>query len=60
MLSKLRIDGVIVGKAIYETKLTLKITNAIETNNSMPDVKNGRTVKGVNINNLADAGDSVE
>lgn len=67
-LRKMGIYGAILGKAIYEKKL--EIADAIKeasplsglTKRIIPclDVSNGRTVKGVNFQNLKDAGDPVE
>lgn len=67
-LKEMGIYGSILGKAIYEKKL--KISDAIKsaeplsglTKRIIPclDVSNGRTVKGVNFQNLKDAGDPVE
>ena len=66
-LKKLGARGAIVGKAIYENKIDLKkslqkLSPNFLTKRIVPclDVKNGRTVKGVNFENLRDAGDPVE
>lgn len=64
--------GAIIGKALYEGKLTMaqalaaaKTKNEVDnmfTKRIIPclDVHNGRVVKGVNFVNLKDAGDPVE
>ena len=62
--------GVIVGKALYEGRLDLAdaVKLAKAGGAAMPakriipclDVKNGRVVKGINFQNLRDAGDPVE
>jgi len=68
-LKELGVYGCIIGKAIYEGKINLK--QCISENISMKsglskriipcmDIKDSRTVKGVNFENLKDAGDPVE
>ncbi len=65
-LKAMGIDGAIIGKALYERKISiaeaLQITQNGLTKRIIPclDVKNGRVVKGVNFKNLRDAGDPVE
>ena len=54
-LAELGCEGTIIGKAIYEGRISL-------TKRIIPclDIKNGRTVKGINFVDLRDAGDPVE
>jgi len=66
-LLKFNAFGAIIGKALYEDKITIKDALIATTKNTLTkriipclDVKNGRTVKGVNFTNLCDAGDPVE
>jgi cyclase len=66
-LSKLNIEGVIVGTALYEGTVTLgsamkAVAKSDLTVRIIPclDVDQGRVVKGVNFVNLTDAGDPVE
>lgn len=66
--NKLGVQGVIVGKALYEGKIDLQVAQrAVEYKNELAkriipclDVKNGRVVKGTYFTNLRDAGDPVE
>lgn len=62
-LEQLGVEGVIVGKALYEGKFTLReaIHAAVRTKRVIPclDVKGGRVVKGVKFGDLRDAGDPV-
>ena len=56
-------EGAIIGKAVYEGKITLKESGrTMLKRRIIPclDIKDGRTVKGVNFINLRDAGDPVE
>ena len=56
-------EGAIIGKAVYEGKTYFKrIGQAMLKRRIIPclDIKDGRTVKGVNFINLRDAGDPVE
>lgn len=65
-LDALKIDGAIIGKALYEGKISiseaLKACQNGLTKRIIPclDVKDGRVVKGIQFKNLADAGDLVE
>lgn len=66
-LEQLGVEGVIVGKALYEEKFTLReailaAKKAANTRRVIPclDVKEGRVVKGVKFGDLRDAGDPVE
>ena len=58
------IEGIIVGKAIYDGDIKLEelVKEINAKNRIIPclDVKNGRVVKGINFVNLKDAGDPVE
>lgn len=54
------VEGVIVGKAMYENKVKLVKNNLAKRIIPCMDVCNGRVVKGVNFTNLRDAGDAVE
>ena len=68
-LADLGCEGVIIGKAIYEGNISFKTIRNLSTKpfimmlakRIIPclDIKNGRTVKGVNFLNLRDAGDPV-
>lgn len=66
-LKEVGASGAILGKALYENKLTLKdAQNALKPNSNLTkriipclDVKDGRVVKGVSFENLRDAGDPV-
>jgi cyclase len=78
VLSDAGLHGAIIGKAIYENRISLKqLSNFNRETKSPPlrgglggalakriipclDIKEGRTVKGVNFENLRDAGDPVE
>ena len=63
-------DGVIIGKALYENKisnsnlksliLNYNPTNLVKRIIPCLDVKDGRVVKGINFKNLKDSGDPVE
>jgi len=63
-------DGVVVGKALYDNKISYKNlkdliirydpTNLAKRIIPCLDVKDGRVVKGVKFNNLQDSGDPVE
>lgn len=67
-LKDMKIAGAILGKALYEGKISLpealKLNNPCSdlTKRIIPclDVKAGRVVKGINFKNLLDAGDPVE
>ncbi|KKU78442.1 MAG: 1-(5-phosphoribosyl)-5-((5-phosphoribosylamino)methylideneamino) imidazole-4-carboxamide isomerase [Candidatus Peregrinibacteria bacterium GW2011_GWA2_47_7] len=66
-LSKLKLFGAIIGKALYEKKISLaqakrsaELSNLTKRIIPCLDVKNGRVVKGVNFKDLKDAGDPVE
>lgn len=69
-LQSMGITGAILGKALYEGKIRLSVilrqaqddAKSDLTKRIIPclDVKNGRVVKGVNFENLRDAGDPVE
>lgn len=65
-LDALEIDGAIIGKALYEGRISvseaLKACQNGLTKRIIPclDVKDGRVVKGIKFKNLADAGDPVE
>lgn len=67
-LKSIKIDGAILGKALYENKINLKaailaarpLSGLAKRIIPCLDVKNGRTVKGVNFVNLRDAGDAIE
>ena len=68
-LAELGCEGTIIGKAIYEGRISLKQLEIFHfkpikmlTKRIIPclDIKNGRTVKGVNFVDLKDAGDPVE
>jgi len=54
------VEGVIVGKAIYEGKVKLLKNDLAKRIIPCMDVDKGRVVKGVNFTNLRDAGDPVE
>jgi cyclase len=63
------VDGVVIGKALYENKISPKELKVLKlsqdptnlTRRIIPclDVKEGRVVKGVQFNNLKDSGDPV-
>ena len=70
-LKELDVNGVIIGKALYEKKFTLKeaieYAQALEmpsglTKRIIPclDIACGRVVKGTNFTNLTDVGDAIE
>lgn len=66
-LQKEKTWGAIIGKALYENKISLKESLQVTTKNLLTkriipclDIKDGRTVKGVNFEHLQDAGDPVE
>lgn len=67
-LNKLGCFGAIIGKALYEGKVDLHISQRkVVYKNSLTkriipclDVKNGRVVKGIHFKELSDAGDPVE
>ncbi len=72
-LDEMGLYGAIIGKAIYEGNISLQQLAAFHTSNVQTstggvakriipclDIKDGRTVKGVNFVNLRDAGDPVE
>ena len=68
-LGRSDVYGAIIGKALYEGKITLKEAQAVGraglndlAKRIIPcmDIKNGRVVKGTNFTNLKDAGDAVE
>ena len=56
--------GVILGKALYENKISIEEakTSMTLTKRIIPclDVKNGRVVKGLHFESIKDAGDPVE
>jgi len=58
-LEKMGLSGAIIGKAFYEGKINFK-NNLTKRIIPCLDIKNGRTVKGINFLNLVDAGDPVE
>lgn len=67
-LKDMGIFGAIIGKALYENKINLRealnaanpLSNLAKRIIPCLDVKNGRVVKGVNFQNLRDAGDPME
>ncbi len=69
-LQRLGAQGAIIGKALYENRLTIAQANeAVDPEKSSNltkrviaclDVKDGKVVKGINFENLRDAGDPVE
>jgi cyclase len=66
-LQKEKTWGAIIGKALYENKITLKESLQITTKNFLTkriipclDIKNDRVVKGINFKNLSDTGDPIE
>ena len=63
-LNNKKIEGIIVGKAIYDGDIKLdELAKEIDVKNRIIpclDVKNGRVVKGINFVELKDAGDPVE
>jgi phosphoribosylformimino-5-aminoimidazole carboxamide ribotide isomerase len=67
-LRNMNIKGAILGKALYEGSIDLKTAiKTVETGSNLTkriipclDVKNGRVVKGINFEDLRDAGDPVE
>lgn len=64
LLEQAGLKGVIVGKAIYEGRLSLSYRRIVGglAKRIIPclDIRDGRTVKGVNFVNIRDAGDPVE
>ena len=63
-LNNKKIEGIIVGKAIYDGDIKLeelaKEIDALKRIIPCLDVQNGRIVKGINFEELKDAGDPVE
>ena len=64
-LKNKNIFGVILGKSLYENKIDLKkciqdYENVIKRIIPCLDIDKGRVVKGINFEDLIDAGDSVE
>ena len=65
MLKKKNAFGVILGKALYENKISIEEAKTISMTLtkriiSCLDVKNGRVVKGLHFESIKDAGDPVE
>ncbi len=65
-LKKINCEGAIIGKALYEGKINFREAAKFFNNNLAKrvipclDINDGRVVKGINFENLRDAGDPVE